>query len=57
VWIDGGTIYTRTGYGVEDPDESFEILQIEVTSDLGEHYRDWNEGIDKLGIIKEEKDV
>jgi hypothetical protein len=54
-WIDGGTAYTRTGYGVEDPDEPIESLQIEVTSDLGELYQDWNKGLDKLGIIKELK--
>jgi hypothetical protein len=56
-WIDGGHINTKAGYGIENPDESFEFTHIDTTSNLGELFKDWNEGIDKLGIIKEKDDV
>ena len=49
LYIDGGFEYTRVGYKEAFP----KILKINVKATRKELYNDWNNAIDKFGLIKE----
>ena len=52
VFIDGGFEYTRIG--AKDLD-ALQRLEIDVDATEKELYKDWNENIDKFGIIKKDE--
>ena len=56
IFVDGGFEYTRVGAENLD-DINFKDLEIDTTKE--ELYNDWNKGINKYGIIKNnyEKDI
>lgn len=51
VFIDGGFDYCRVGF----KDKSPKYITVEVDFTKEELYKDWNEQIDKCGLIKNEK--